>query len=271
VLCVEAAPSNVRLLQAGAARNGFDQVLVVHGAATDYEGTVGFLPNGPWGTIVNPAVARAPSLIQARWLAPVTVPAVTVDALLARLGWDRIDLVKIDVEGSEVAALRGMADLLSRPDAPILLYESNADALPMFGETPASLAAALVQLGYSSYLVEPGRLVPTQLDDFRSECVVSYLAVKGQPPALAGWQVTGPQSHEEMVRRVLSQSSSPLAYERAHLARVLAEAGGAILADRRVKLVLGMLADDPEAKVRTAAAWYLAPRSGREGAAVRGR
>jgi hypothetical protein len=49
VVCIEAAPENAALLRASVARNGFDRMLVVQAVATDQEGTVRFLPNGPWG------------------------------------------------------------------------------------------------------------------------------------------------------------------------------------------------------------------------------
>jgi FkbM family methyltransferase len=254
VLCVEAAPQNVRLLRASVERNGFDQLLVVHGAATDHEGMLEFLPSGPWGTVANPSVARSPSLIQANWLAPVSVPALTVDALLSRLGWERVDVVKLDVEGSEPAALRGMTGLLSRPDAPILLYESNALALPFFGETPSSLTATLRQFGYRSYAIEPGQLVPTQLDAFQPENAINCLAMKGQVPLLAGWRVGEPRSREKLLQRLLAESWSPHAQARAYFARFLAEADATLQADLRAQSALRMLLDDPDAAVREAAA-----------------
>src|SRR5262249_31728780 len=86
VVCVEAAPRLIRLLRASVARNGFDEVHIVHGAVTARRGGVGFIPSGPWGTIPNRVVEGQPSTIQARTLTPVVVPAVTVDLLLDE-GW----------------------------------------------------------------------------------------------------------------------------------------------------------------------------------------
>jgi FkbM family methyltransferase len=255
VACVEAAPRHVRLLEASVARDGFDQLRVVHGAVTDHEGTVQFLPSGPWGTIANSAVEGTPSMIQARTLAPTEVPALTADGLLDRLGWDRVDVVKLDVEGAEVAALRGMDRLLSRPDAPILLYESNAHTLQFFGHTRSDLLAALERHGYASYSVEPGRLIPVQPEELEPQSVVNCLAVKGRLPELAGWWVTEPRTPDETIRRVIGQSRSPRPFDRAFLARVLAEADPALLADPRVRLVLRQLRRDPDETVRLAAAW----------------
>jgi FkbM family methyltransferase len=257
VLCVEAGPRHVRLVEASIARNEFDGARVMHGAVADREGSIEFLPSGPWGTIANPAVESSPAMIQARTLAPVTVPAVTVDALLDRLGWDHVDAVKLDVEGAEAAALRGMAGLLSRPDAPMLLYESNSHTLQFFGNTRADLESALERYGYTSYSVEPGRLIPTQPGELEPQSCINCLAVRGRPPEIAGWHVTEPRSLDETIRRVVGQSGSPRAFDRAYVAHVLADADTAIQTDPRVGLVLRRLCRDADESVRLAAAWSL--------------
>jgi len=169
--------------------------------------------------------------------------------------------VKIDVEGSEVAAIQGMADLLSRSDGPVLLYESNAHALPRFGQTPASRQAVLQRFGYSSYIVEPGQLIPTLADELRPECVVNCLAVKDQPPTLAGWPITAPRSLDDTILKIVSESRSPRAHDRAYLARILAEANVTILSDPRVRHVLRLLYNDADEAVRAGAAWFRSPDS----------
>jgi FkbM family methyltransferase len=269
VACVEAAPRLVRLLEASVARNGFDRLHVVHGAATDHEGSVSFLPSGPWGTIANPAVAGSPSMIQARTLAPVVVPALTVDSLLDRLDWDRVDTVKLDVEGAELGALRGMTRLLSRADGPIVLYESNSHTLAFFNNTRVDLEAALHERGYSTFSVEPGRLIPTQPGELEPQSCINCLAVKGSPPAVPGWRITEARSIEETIQRVIGQARSPRAFDRAYVGRVLAGADASIRADPRIRLVLGQLCRDADDDVRVAAAWFapsdLAARRGRRG------
>lgn len=184
VTCVEAAPENVVLLKASVARNDFAHMHVVWGAVTDREGTLKFLPHGPWGTVVNPTVLQSPDMINASELVKVDVPALTVDGLLHRLGWERVDFVKLDVEGSEVAALHSMTGLLARPDAPTLVYESNPQTLKFFGKTPKQLVATLGGFGYDSYIEKSGSLVPVQPDNLDLECIVNCLAVKGSPPDL---------------------------------------------------------------------------------------
>jgi FkbM family methyltransferase len=257
VACVEAAPRLARLLEASVARNGFNTLEIVHGAVTDYDGSAQFLPSGSWGTIANPVVESSPAMIQARTLVPATVPALTVDTLVDELGWDGVEVVKLDVEGAELEAVRGMTGLLSRADAPILLYESNSHTLQFFGNTRTDLEAALQELGYSTFSVEPGRLIPTRRGELEPQSVINCLAVKGRLPELAGWRVTEPRSLDQTIQRVVGQSRSPRAFDRAYVARVLAQADAAIQADPRIRLVLGQLCRDVDDAVRIAAAWFL--------------
>ena len=67
----------------------------------------------------------------------------TVDSVLEDLEWDYVDLIKMDIEGSEVAAVRGMKNLLSKPSAPPILYESNGHTLWFFNKTPQDLVMEL--------------------------------------------------------------------------------------------------------------------------------
>jgi FkbM family methyltransferase len=253
VACIEAAPENAALLLASVARNGFDHMHVIQAVATDHEGTLPFLPNGPWGTVSNTAVARSPALIYGTELAPVTVRALTIDGLLGELRWDRVDFIKVDVEGSEVAAIRGMSQLLARPGSPLLLYESNGHALHFFGETPVRLHSGLQKLGYTSYQLEPGRLVRIHPVELQPECVVNCFAVKGQLPLLKGWQITAPRTLEETIDRITSEAGHADAHHRAYVARALGEAEQGIQSDPRVTAVVRSLCNDPSEDVRAAA------------------
>lgn len=138
VVAVEASPWNADLLRRSVELNGFGDVHVLNAAAADRPGELEFASMGPWGQVSCEGVDR-PS---------VRVDAVRIDDLLHDLGWDNVEFVKLDVEGYEVRAVRGMTRLLSRPDAPPVYFESNAFTLNMYGETPASLFEALRGLGY---------------------------------------------------------------------------------------------------------------------------
>jgi hypothetical protein len=76
---------------------------------------------------------------------PVSVEKTTVDEFCERL--NRIDLIRIDVEGSEVELLRG-ADRTIRPFRPILMIAANPLTLRKFGHTAAHLVEAVCRYGY---------------------------------------------------------------------------------------------------------------------------
>jgi len=76
------------------------------------------------------------------------VPAVTLDDFVERAGIDRLDFVKMDVEGAELNALRGGLESIKRfaPKLAIAAYH-NDDDLVRIPEVISSL-----QLGYRFYL-----------------------------------------------------------------------------------------------------------------------
>ena len=69
-------------------------------------------------------------------------------------------LVKIDVEGSEVAALRGARSLLSRPDRPAILFGYNPFTLRESGSSVRALLDLLP--GYRLHYVDDlrGQIIP---------------------------------------------------------------------------------------------------------------
>lgn len=173
VIAVEASPQNAALVRRSAAENGFANLKVVHAAVADRAGSVEFFSHGPWGQ-----VAAGPGA------ATVQVPAVRIDDILAEHGWADVRFIKLDVEGSELAAVRGMRQLLGRPDAPVVFFESNQHTLRGFGITDADLKAELRGLGYAIYRPEAGGLVPSPEGEPQDEVVVDYVAAKTTPAAV---------------------------------------------------------------------------------------
>jgi FkbM family methyltransferase len=246
VLAVEASPYNFSLLQASIDHNGFDRMQAIHAAVGDRQGKVEFMQAGPFGLVANPNVEL-----------PVNeVPAATVDQLLTELEWAHIDVIKMDVEGSEVAVIRGMPHLLAGADAPLILYESNGHTLGYFGETPRSLAAGLSEWGYNNYLVTLGRLVPITSSNMQVECNSDYLATKQTLDVPRGWRLSEPMSREEIISRVIAASKHPHEHHRAYIAQALTQADEWVLADKEVRRALSHLSADPHADVRQAASWW---------------
>jgi FkbM family methyltransferase len=252
VVAVEASPANVALLRASAARNGFADLHVVHAAVSDAPGTLDFCARGPWGHVATEAVD----------LPTITVPAVTVDELLAELGMGRPAFVKIDIEGSEIPAIRGMAGLLGTPDAPTLLYESNGHTLGLFGVRPPALTAELDALGYTSLAVEPDRLVRVVPGQIQPHTIVDCLAVK-HDVALPGRPAVPPLTYDERVGRIVADGRHPNPDHRAYIGGALSGAEAEVLSHPAVVETLDLLLVDPEEPVRRAVAWWPHPSANR--------
>ncbi len=248
VASVEASPINVELLRASVARNGFEpRLTVVHAAVGDRAGDLEFHQDGPFGHVVDRGY------LGQGYGDHLRVPALTVDDLLSRLGWDRVDFIKMDVEGSEVAALRGMPRLLARRDAPTIFYESNGHTLRFFGESPRNLWRTLEASGFRNFLVETNRLLPVRSRHLQTETVVDYLATKQPLTDSATWRVDRPLSRLEVISRALRTCASTDVHERAYIASAINAASLDIRIRLKIRRALETLRQDPAPEVRAAA------------------
>lgn len=89
------------------------------------------------------------------------VPMITLDQLKRERGLDRIDAIKLDVEGSEIDALLGAQTTISR-DRPIILLEAEDERLASQGKTKDDLRALVAEIDYELYVFDhkTGRLRP---------------------------------------------------------------------------------------------------------------
>lgn len=89
--------------------------------------------------------------------ASTTVETVSLDDFFAAEGWPSVGLVKMDIEGGELAALEGMRELVRRnPDLKIIM-EYDLENLRRAGASRESLGAVLQELGFSEgYVIEQG-------------------------------------------------------------------------------------------------------------------
>ena len=75
------------------------------------------------------------------------VDGVTLDSFVTAHGLDRVDLVKVDVEGAERAVLAGARDLL-RVQRPLWILEVVPEALAAFGAGADDLARVFADASY---------------------------------------------------------------------------------------------------------------------------
>jgi FkbM family methyltransferase len=147
VIAIEANPRVHACLADMVERNRLANVTCVPLAVGDHVGTVTFADSDDH--LGNAATSGG----------TVEVASTTLDRLAVELGLERIDFVKMNIEGAEAAALRGMADALGRARSVcISCHDFLADA----GADPAVRTKAAV-----TALLEGAGFALTTRDDAR--------------------------------------------------------------------------------------------------------
>lgn len=141
VVAIEPQPGPVRALTRSVAVNGYRNVRVLPLLLGDAPGE---------GRLHVPSRSVHASLMpRARPRAVVSRPMTTLDALVAGGRAPVPDVIKIDVEGAELAVLRGARATLARHH-PAVIFESDANAR-RFGYERADLLAFFRDCGYTSF------------------------------------------------------------------------------------------------------------------------
>jgi FkbM family methyltransferase len=108
----------------------------------------------------------------------------TIDEIVARSGLARLDLVKLDIEGSEVDALDGAHAAIAR-FRPIILLEAEEERLAQQGRTKEDLTRALDELGYDLWVFDAGSAQLRRAEPPREPEGNAIAAPRGwQPPVL---------------------------------------------------------------------------------------
>ena len=152
VVTVEPNPEALDALRANVARNGFEgRVRVVEAALGDHTGRAAFhLTEGGDTSSLH----RPPHHSRV-----VEVDVVRGDDLL-----DDVDVIKLDVEGNEVAALRGLRELIGR-SLPTLFCECNPQMLDAAGSSVAELRDEIERLGYDARWIDEQTRTLRSLDE----------------------------------------------------------------------------------------------------------
>ena len=123
------------------------KIKLIPKALSDREGNAIFaLPYDP----ANDGTASL--VLDPTWDSPrITVECTSLDTFCKIESLDEIDLIKMDIEGGELAALRGMTNVLSQPHKPILILELNQPMMSVAGYTASDVQEFLRPFGYKAY------------------------------------------------------------------------------------------------------------------------
>ncbi len=128
--------------------NKCPNVVLVGKAVSDRQGPASFIRNKPEeGFISNSSPSSR----------GITVQAISLDAYFSEEGWPPVDIIKMDIEGGEHSALRGMKELSQRNPELKLIMEFNRSNIERAGTTPEEIADTLFERGFRrGYIIERG-------------------------------------------------------------------------------------------------------------------
>lgn len=159
VIAFEPNPGTAVLANRSIALNGFeDRIYLKQAAVGNANGRLEFLDNienaGDSALLQEGNAQKEGSVI--------TVDVIAIDedadiqARLAKL--PPVKAVKMDIQGAEVQALRGMSNLL-RKDKPVMLIEFSEESLKEFNSSTEELLAVTRELGYKPDSMHDGNML----------------------------------------------------------------------------------------------------------------
>jgi FkbM family methyltransferase len=171
VFAFEPSPDNFALLEKNVEENGYKNVVLVPKAVSDKTARARLL--------IDCASSGGHSLSAFRESADfMEVETVSLDDYFSGRS-ERIDVMKIDAEGAEMAILNGMHRFLERNPDLTLLTEFSPQGIREFGNEPEEYVRCLGALGFQIYPVVEGREELRVLDFERLTNLVETLAEGG--------------------------------------------------------------------------------------------
>jgi len=187
----EMMDENVRHLEAAMSANGVKHVSIVRAAISDSAGTVGTAGSSAWALVGDKT--------------PGTIPKITIDYYVSTNQIKHVDVLKIDIEGSELAALKGMQRLLER-DKPDIIIESNALTCGYHNYSYRELLSFLSESGYRIFRIQSGWLTPWMERDVQEVICADYYSTIKTNEEIArdlNWPIRSPSLFElfQSIRR----------------------------------------------------------------------
>lgn len=113
----------------------------------------------------------APRVLKDLPVASYTVETTTIDSYLAEARVERVDFIKMDIEGAEISAIRGMKQTIQSSLRLSCIMELNPRALQSFGLEPVKALKELREVGFSRIVIieDNGRLTEVENRDMATQ------------------------------------------------------------------------------------------------------
>jgi FkbM family methyltransferase len=182
VVALEPHGPTFQLLERNVPASRFPNVELLPVAAGETPGETEFVEftSSRKHSIYDVSAFAAELQVKSRHMVRVT----RIDDLLAERGIDTLQFVKLDIEGAEQIALRGMSKTLSASPAAAVIVEYNALTIRAAGGTPDEFLSELRGYGLDLLLLtEPGAILdmPDSAAELLEDGYVNMLGIKGMP------------------------------------------------------------------------------------------
>lgn len=170
VISIEPLYRNALVIRLAAELNGFRNVDVIQAAAVDVPQTITMhVPNSDSAYAHISNTTSISSDIQ-------KIDGLTIDSIIQDRPTGRVAVLKVDVEGAEMMALKGASDLFSDPGRrPRLIMAELVPAyLARFNSTIEDVFEFMSALNFSAFRLHEGKLVPYVKADKGNTCNVFF-------------------------------------------------------------------------------------------------
>jgi len=167
VYAFEPEPNNYRLMVKSVAANGYNNVIPVQKAVSNQTGTTKlFLSSGHDGDSGSHAIYQLYDCSES-----IHIETITLDEYFKGKE-NRIDIVKMDIEGAEIAALQGMTEILKKNDNLRIIAELSPPRVQSLGYSLKESVHQLLDCGFNFYRIyqRKGKVMPVHADDLVEWC-----------------------------------------------------------------------------------------------------
>lgn len=176
VYCAEPSPKNVALLQRNLGRNAKAKYEVIAQAIGSEPGVVKFHESnqcGAWNHVSADTMLTVSD-------ATTTVMVNTVDEITRERNLDRLDFIKIDVEGFESEVLKGMRNTVDRLNPVVHMEINSVTTILVADQSPRDLLRRFTDLMGNVYAYgDDGRLMPLDTGDAQHLFLFKNLTERG--------------------------------------------------------------------------------------------